>query len=843
MFRLGWNNLRRDLRASDIWMIAGAVVLAVASFTAVGFFSDRLSKGLQRDAAQLLGGDTVVVSDNPLPSSFLEQAKIQALQATQTAVFPSMARSANDGQGQIRLVSLKAVEAKYPLRGKLLLSRNLTALPTSVQGPPAPGTVWVDPSLLDALGLTLGDRLYLGDSGFTIAQLIVNEPDRGGGFVNFAPRVMINWADLPATGLIQPASRITYRLAVATPDASSTSQQGLTQFGAWVQAVLADPKQTKTSGIRLESLEVGRPEMTQTLKRAGSFLGFVTLLATLMAAVALAIAARNFASHHLNTCAMFRVFGLSQRAIVLLYGVELLLLAVIASVIGVGIGCGVQMALVALVSNVLAIALPPPTWYPIGLGIGVGVILVLSFGLAPVLQLSRVSPLRVLRRDLGSPKASTITSIVMGTVGITALLLLVSDNVVLSVIVLFGFLGAGLVFAAIAYVAVQGLKRLVGLPWLPSWARIANRQLTARPGVTSLQIVSLSFGLLAMLLLVLLRTDLVQEWRQSSSAQAPDRFVINVLPDQAPAFQSALKAGQAKLLDWYPMMRGRLIQINGVAVNPDQFSDERAKRLVDREFNLSSSQYLPAHNQLTAGTWQGQETGAISMEEGIATTLHIQLGDRLVFDIGGMTSEVKVTSLRKVNWSSMRANFFAMYPVDHLPDIPQTLMGTFKVPAGSVLDSRLVNQFPNITIVDVRQTIEQVQKVLNQVVLAVELLFGFSVAAGIFIVATSLSGTRADRLHELSVMRALGASRRLLIKVQRTELALLGLLSGGMASVAANAMAWALSHYVFDFSWSFSWTSVALGLGGGVVLALTAGTLALRGIATRPVMQSLRQVI
>ncbi len=841
MISLGWSQLRRDLRAGDLWMIAGALVLAVSSLTTVAFFSDRLTIGLARDAAQLLGGDVVVSSDNPLPSSFKDQALARSLSFTSIVVFPTMAQSDRGEQAQTKLVSLKAVGPGYPLRGQMLLAQGVGASALPAAGPPEKGTVWVDPALLDALGIQVGDQVRLGDRGFQVSRIVVSEPDRGAGFANFAPRVLMNWDDVVDTGLIQPASRVSYRLAVAAPQDSSDSRKSLAEFQQWTRQAL-DATGTALKGVRLESLESGRPEMTQTLSRAGAFLNLVTLLAALIAAVALAVAMRQFAHARLRACALLRVFGISQAGIVGLYAVELLTLAIVASGVGVVLGYTVQLALANAVGGLVQMSLPLPSWRPIVLGMGVGILLVVALGLAPLVQLAKVPTNRVLRRDLGPPKAAMGLSLMAAGAGLALILGWVAQDLALTAIVLLGFAFAGVVFVATAYGAVRGLRRLVGAAAVPTWAKIACRQLAASPVATSFQVASLSFGLLAMLLLVLLRTDLVQEWRKNSGASAPDRFVINVLPEQSLAFQAALNQGQAQIMDLYPMIRGRLVQINGKDVGAEQFTDQRAKRLVDREFNLSTSATLPAHNQLVSGQWQPNEAGAISMEEGIAQTLGLKLGDALVFDVAGVTSEVRVTSVRKVDWSSMRANFFALYPAHNLPDFPQTLMATLKVPSGSQLDRQLVQQFPNITIVDTRQTVMQLQKVLQQVITAVELLFSFTLVAGMWVVATSLSGTRAERLHELSVMRAMGASRSLLIKVQRTELCLLGALAGGVACLVANAIALLLSRYVFDFAWSFSWMSAVLGLGAGVVLSLAAGTFALRGITSRPVIESLRQL-
>jgi putative ABC transport system permease protein len=347
--------------------------------------------------------------------------------------------------------------------------------------------------------------------------------------------------------------------------------------------------------------------------------------------------------------------------------------------------------------------------------------------------------------------------------------------------------------------------------------------------------------MLALLLLVLLRTDLISSWRQATPPDAPNRFVINVMPEQSDNFRAALTQAGVQKFDWFPMIRGRLIAINDKVVSPEDYVDERAKRLVDREFNLSHSATQPPHNEISAGAWQPEEQGAISVEEGIAKTLSLKLGDKLEFDIGGVQSQARITSLRKVDWSSMRANFFVMFPVSVLADVPSTYMSAFKAPTTKGFDNALVRQFPNVTAVDMTSTLNQVQRVLDQVIRAVEFLFGFTLAAGLVVLFAAVSATREERAQEFAVMRAVGAQASLLRQVQRAELAGVGLLAGFLASFVANAVGWALAHYVFEFEWTVSLWLPVWGSLCGAALALAAGWWGLRDVLRRPVVETLRR--
>jgi putative ABC transport system permease protein len=830
---LAWRQLWRDWRAGELRLLVLAVALAVAALCAVGFLSDRLEQGLKRDAAQLLGGDAVVASDQPTPPALRELAEREGLARVATTSFPSMARAPDEQGGASRLVAVKSVGPSYPLRGQVLLADGRKV------GAPAAGEVWVDPALLDALGLAAGEALLLGDSRLRIGGVIRNEPDRGAGFLAFAPRVMLAEADLAATGLVQPASRVGYRLAVAAGPGQQAALRRFEQEAARLIEV------GSFRGVRLESLENGRPEMSQTLDRAGKFLKLVAMLSALLAAVAVALAARDFAARHLDDCAMLRVLGQPQRRIAWAYGLEFGFVGLLASLAGVAIGYALHYGFIALLAGLIEVVLPAPGWWPVGLGLGLGMCLLLGFGLPPVLQLASVPALRVIRRDLGTLKAGSLLVLGAGMLGFGAILVALSSDLTLGLIAAGGFAAALALFAALAYAAVLLLRRLVPLSvsgaGAPRWLLLATRQVAARPVFAVVQVSALAVGLLALVLLVLLRTDLIASWRAASPADAPNRFVINIQPEQGEPFRQALAEAGVQGYDWYPMIRGRLVAINGRAVSPKQFKEERSQRLVEREFNLSHGSQLPAHNELVGGRWTADEAEGLSVEEGLARQLGLKLGDTLSFDIAGVPVQGRISSLRKVDWSSMRVNFFVLFPRAAMPELPSTYISAFRAPPGGALDKRLGHDFPNITNVDVSAQIEQVQKVLDQVIQAVQFLFAFTLATGLVVLLSAVSSTREARIREFGLMRALGAGRGLLTQVQRAELlgvgALAGLLAGGVALLISSLLA----RHVFDFEWGGSpWVPLASSL-AGALLAQAAGWWSLRGVLQRPVIATLRQ--
>ncbi len=829
---LGWSSLIRDWRAGELRLLVLAVTLAVAALTAVSFFADRLQGGLARDARALIGGDAVLASDNAPPPEFEARARELGLSTARTLGFPTMGRASDEDGGAARLVALKAVSEGYPLRGTLRVASGPDAPDEAVQAIPRPGTVWVDAALLVALDLRMGQSLLLGDSRFTIDRVLVVEPDRGAGFMSFAPRVMLNEADLPATGLVQPASRLTYRLAVAGPDAAVAT------FSRWAQERI---DATGVRGTRLESLEGGRPEMERTLERAEKFLNLVALLAALLCAVAVAIAARGFAQRHLDDCAMLRVLGLSQGTMARAYTLEFALVGLFASALGVLLGFVVHHVFVLLLAGLVEASLPAPGITPVLLGLGMGLTLMLAFGLPPVLQLAQVPPLRVIRRDVGQLKPATLGVLGLGVAGFAALLLAASRDLQLGAIAVGGFAAAIAVFAVVSWLAVRLLRASVNEATAPRALVMATRQLSARPVFAVVQVSALSVGLLALVLLVLLRTDLIASWRNATPPDAPDRFVINVQPEQAEPFQQALRSAGVKDFDWYPMIRGRLVTINGRSVVPSDFAADRAQRLVEREFNLSNTPVQPDHNPVVAGRWTENEAGAISVEEGLAEELGLKLGDTVGFDMAGIVTEARITSLRKVDWGSLRVNFFVIFPVATVPDVPVTYISAFRAPATRGFDNTLVRQFPNITNVDMSQTIAQVQRVLGQVIAAVEFLFAFTLAAGLVVLLAAVTATRGEREREFAILRAVGAGSALLRQVQRVELLGVGLLAGFLASVVAVAVGWALAKYAFQFSWTASpWVPLAGAL-AGAVLALLAGWWGLRSVLRTPVVETLRK--
>jgi putative ABC transport system permease protein len=833
----------RDWRSGELRLLFFSLVLAVAALSAVGFVAQRLQGALVRDAAQLIGGDVVVVSDHPLAAAYLQQAQATGLRHMQTAVFPSMALDVTGDR--TRLVSLKAVGAHYPLIAQVVLRDGLQGPEVLRSGPPQPGTIWVNASVLGALRLQVGDLLQLGNARFRIAAVLVREPDTGAGFINFAPRVMMNRADLPSTGLIQPASRVTYRLAVTGPVKAAAD------YAAWAQAQI---RQTAARGMRVETVADSGPAQEQTLKRASDFLHLVALITALMAAVAVAQSARDFARRRLQSCAVFKALGLRQAVLLRRYIAEFLWLGGLAAALGVLLGLAAQAAMIGLLHGLIQVQvreLPAPGWMPALFAAATGMVLLLAFGLPSILQLARVPPLAVLRRSLGRLQSAPFATVFAGVAVFAALLWLQAGDLRLGAIAAGGFTALALVFALLAWLITRGLRR-----WIRGHAatsqgaggllQMAARQLSTRPWSAVMQITALSLGLLALVLLVLMRTSLIDAWRASIPTNAPDRFVINIQPAQTKDFLAALRHDGVTQEDWYPMLRGRLVAINGRAVFGRDYDDTRARDLIDREFNLSASATLPKASTVVAGDWSataGPDAKGLSVEQGIAKTLGFKMGDTLTFDIAGRRVTAPITSVRHVDWSSMHANFFVLLPQSLLKDQPVTYLAAYRAPGDAQrMDDALVRQFPNLTVVDVGSLLEHLRKLIDQVITAVQFLFLFALAAGLAVLAASLALSRQDRAREMAVWRALGASSQLLRRMALMEMLWVGAVAGLLGAAGAAAVSAALAHWVFHFPWQPPWLLWPAAMLVAALLAMLAGWWSLRDVLRRAPGQSLRQL-
>ena len=884
----------RDWRAGELTMLLLALILAVAALSSVGFLADRLARGLERDARQMIGADLVVRADHPVDPQFVEQARNWGLRTASTTVFPSMvaaiaapasaapassasaaAASAASAASAValtaaatvvsttsiassgvpspdsvvdvptRLAAVKAVSAGYPLRGSVSIAAAANETGAATHSVPAPGTVWIDPQLLDSLHVKVGGTLKVGTRQFTVAALITRELDRGFAFVNFSPRVMLRADDLPSTGLLTFGSRATYRLLVAGSPAA------VARYTAWAHEQVDG---NRLRGVALESIDDGQPQVRDTLARARHFLTLVAMLTALLAAVAIAMAAHRYARRHLDGGAVMRCLGASERTLRGLFLVEFVLVGLAGSALGVVLGFAGHYALLQWLGGLIGVSLPQAGILPAVEGIASGLVLLLGFALPPLAPLTSVPPGRVLRRELEGDTRMMWLGYAVGIACFGALLMVAAGEIELGAIVAGGFAAGMLGFGLLSRVALWALARLarsrngiIGFGGFGGRAalgwRYALASLERRSGASALQITALGIGLMCLLLLAITRNDLVAGWRASTPPDAPNQFVIDIQPDQTAAFKAFLAQHGESGITLSPMIRGRLIALNGRPIGADDYKDDNTKRLIEREFNLSYTSELPSDNRVIAGDWYGASTRPeISMEEGIAKALKIKVGDMTRFDVAGQQIDAPVTSLRKLDWGSFRVNFFVVMPPAALADFPATFITSFHVAGDQhgVIDA-LVARFPNLTVIDTGALIAQLQRVLDQVIGAVQFLFLFTLAAGVLVLYAALAGTRDERVREAALLRALGASSRQVRGVQIAEFVVVGGLAGLMAALGAEILGAVLAQRVFSFHLTFNPWLPLLGTAAGIVCATAGGWASLRAVLARPALQSLRE--
>lgn len=822
--RLALRLLLREGRAGELSVLLAALLVAVGAVTTVSALTDRVERALSRQANTLLAADLALVSDHEPAPEWAQHAAAAGLRLAWTVTFPSMVLA----QGRSRLAEIKAVSGAYPLRGRLRVEPSPTAGERAVAHGPPPGEVWADPRLLQGLGLTVGDRITVGQAELSVGTVLLREPDRAGEFFGIAPRLMMHGDDLAATGLLTAGSRAHHRLLLAG------SPEAVAAYERWARPRLG-------RGERLEKVADARPEIRAALERAHRYLSLAALVAVVLAAVAVALATRGFVERHLDACAVMRCLGASRGRVFRLYLAQFALMGLVGGAAGAVTGLGTQALLVRLLPASFGTDWPAPGPMPLVEGVVLGGLLLLSWGAVPLARLGRVPTLRVLRRELAPPTARDGLAYLLGGLALAGLFLWKAGEARLGLLVgggLAGLLAAAWLAAGVLLRLVAALRQRLRGVWFYG---LAN--LTRRPGMSRLQVAAFAVGLMTLLLLGLVRGELLASWQQSLPRDAPNRFLINIQADQVEAVRAFFRAEGLAAPRLHPMVRGRLLAINDRPVSARDYADERSRHLVEREFNLSWADAPPADNRIVAGTfWRAGEPGPQwSVEKGIAERLGIRLGDRLRFDVAGTRLEARITSLRQVHWDSMRVNFFVIGTPGLLADQPASFITSFHLPKGreAVLD-RLVARFPNVTVIDVAGILGEVIGIVERVAQAVQFVFLFTVLAGLVVLYAAVVASRDERLLEVAVMRALGGRRRQLMLAQWIEFGMIGTLAGLLAATGAALVGWLLASRLLDLPFGFDFRLWLVGaVGGGVGVALAAN-LALGRVLAEPPLRALR---
>lgn len=789
LLSLAARQLLRDARAGELRVLFFALVVAVAASTAIGYFGARLNSAMLLRATEFLGADLILGGSAPATPAQIDAGKALKLDHSQIVIFSSVVATDNG----IQLASVKAVDAAYPLRGELK-SAPAPYEAETVGGEPQAGEAWAEARILVALNLKVGDSIDVGSKTLKLTRVLTYEPDRAGNFYSLTPRVMINMADLEATKVVQPGSRVSYReLWRGTP-------QDLAAYRKAIEPGLA-PNQ------KIDDARDGNQQIGGALGKAERYLNMASLVAVLLAGVAVALSAARFAVRRFDASALLRCLGLSRNEALVLFGLQLAMLGVVASAAGALLGWFAQLGLFHLLENLLPAAVPPGGWLPAVAGIGTGLVALAGFALPPLAALGRVPPLRVLRRDMLPIPASTWLVYGAALFALGLIMWRLSLDLVLTFALLGGGLIAALILGGVLLLALKSLRRLLAgasLPW-----RLGLGQLLRHPMAAAGQ--SLAFGLilLSMGLIALLRGELLDTWQNQLPKDAPNYFALNILPNDKDNFAERIGRLSTHRAPLYPMIPGRLMTINGEPVSKFVTKDSRGENATQRDLNLTWAATLPEGNSITAGQWWTSDqppadgvVPGVSVETKLANSLNMKLGDTLGFVIGGLTREVKVTSLRDINWDTFQPNFFMIFQPGTLKDVPATYLTSFYLAPGN--DQQIVElsrAFPAVTILQVEALLEQLRSILDQVTMAVQYVLLFVLAAGMAVLFSGLQATLDERIRQGALLRALGANRALLTKARRIEFGLLGAVSGVLAAIGCELVSFALYRYAFNLQW------------------------------------------
>ncbi len=825
VLRFSLGNLWRDLKSGELSVLLLALTVAVLSLTAVGFFTSRISQGVRAQAAEVLAADLRLESPNPIAAHYFADARARSLRIAQILTFPTAIFSGDESQ----LAALNAVTAGYPLRGHVRIADAPFGVARATDRIPGRGEVWIDARIIAQLKIALGSSLRIGAAAFRVTQVLDYRPDQGTGFVNLAPAALLNYDDVESTQLIQPGSRVTYAALFAGPAAE------IAPFREYLVA-------NKAPGERLREVDESSRQLNSAIDRASRFLNLASLASVLLAAVAVAMGARRYATRHVDTVALMKCMGASQAFVLAISVIELTLLAVFAVALGASLGYLAQSGLAWLLRGLIRTDLPAASLAPLPIALVTVLAMLIGFALPPLLQLKSTPPARVLRKSVSAPPLRYGLSYLLALAALFAILWSLVRDTELVLSVLAGVLGVGLVLTVAGYVLVRLTGRLrggVGVAWRYGLANVSRRG-----GDSVVQIVAFGLGLMVLLLLAVVRGDLLADWRHSLPADVPNNFLINIRPEERESLHEFLRSRGMGQPQMFPMIRARITAINSRPSESLKFKGESGRGFLEREQNLTWSEALMDDNQLVAGNWWtaadfGKPLVSISSE--YQEALQLQLGDKLSFDIAGETLTVQVASIRKIRWDSFRPNFFLVFPPGLLDGAAGTYMtSVFLTPLQRPALADLVRQFPTISVFDVDAILKQIRDIMDRASLAVQYVFLFTLVAGIVVLLAAVQSTRDERRYESAMLRTLGASRGTVLQGVAAEFSALGFLSGTLAAFGATAVGWVLARRLFSLHYTLDPWVWVVGLVCGTVLVGLSGTLATRRVVNTPPIQTLR---
>ncbi len=824
--RLALRTLMREWRSGELGVLLLALTVAVAALTGVGFLVSRISAAVALQASSVLAADIRLGSPHPIADSYFAEATRRGLRSARSANLLSVVFNGEASQ----LTNLAAVSAQYPLRGRVLIAPEPFAKGSPAAGIPAPGEVWPDSKLLAAVGGRVGGQLAIGAANFRVTHVLISRPDQSGTFADLAPNLLMNAVDLPATQLIQPGSRVSYSALFAG------ARAGVDDFKAWLTV-------HKGPGERLRDITDASPQVRNAVDRAGRFLSLASLVSVLLCAIAVAMAARRYVYRHLDTVALLKTLGATRYFTLAMSVLQLLTLALVASVAGAALGFLAQEWLLRTIRGLLAVSeLPPASLTPLAIGFVTAIAVLAGFALPPLLQLARVPALRVLRRDVGPPPPLVLLAFGPAVAVVLLLIYWVVPDVRLLLYFTAGlaaFVVALTLAGALLVHLAGGLRGRVGVAW-----RYGVANLSRRRAESVVQLVAFGTGIMVLLLLGILRGDLNGDWQRTLPSNLPNYFFINIPPAARADFIGFLEAHGARTTRVLPMIRGRLTSINGRAVESLHAARHGEDTFATREQNLTWAAELGPDNRLVAGRWwTAADFGKplVSLATEFQESLGVQVGDHLIFDIAGETLEVTVASIRKVKWDTFQPNFFIVFPPGVLESAAGTYMtSAYFAPGAARSLAQLAHRFPSVSIFDIDELLAQVRAVLDKAALAVQSVFVFTLFAGLTVLLAAVQSSRDERRYESAMLRTLGASRGTVVQGVLAEFATLGTLSGLLAALGATIAAYFLTTQWLDLRYTFEFMPWVEGVVGGALLVATGGWLATRSVVNQPPLTTLR---
>src|SRR5688572_14570572 len=817
--------LMREWRSGELGVLVLAITVSVAALTGVGFLVDRISIAVDNQAGEVLAADLVLESAQPIDEQAIAEAQKHGLQVARKTGLFSVVFKGDASQ----LTSLRAVSTGYPLRGKVKLSNEPFGTPEAVVAVPGRGEVWPESRLAVALGATLGDELAIGAQTFRVSRILISRPDQRATFLELAPSLLMNDADLPSTQLIQPGSRMRYSRLFAG------ERDDVIAFKDWLET-------NKKPNEEIEDVEDSAPQIKSAIDRSARFLQIASLVAVLLCAIAVAMAARRFVQRHLDSVALLKTLGATRGFTLAVSLSQLVTIGILAAVLGSLIGFGAQAWLVTLLSGWLRGDLPPPGLAPLGVGFITAVAVLGGCALPPLLQLSRTPALRVLRRDVGPPPPMVILAFGPAVLAIAFLIWWVMRDLKVFAAFVLGLAGFVLVTAAAGWLLVKLTTRLrggVGVSWRYGIANLGRRR-----AESVVQLTAFALGIMMLLVLAVVRTDLLADWRRSLPADTPNFFFINIPSDQHRQFGQFLEERGARDVRVRPMVRARMTHINGKAVEDIKFATQRGRGFADRDQNITWSSQLNADNEITAGKWfTAEDTGKplVSVSTEYYEELTLKIGDSLQFDVAGETQVATVASVRKVKWDSFQPNFFLIFAPGLLDGTQGTYMTAVHMEARNPKTiTELVRQFPSVSVFNVDDLLAQVRSIIEKALAAVQSVFLFTLMAGLVVLIAAVQASREERRYESAMLRTLGARRGTVLKGLLSEFAMLGVLSGTLAATGASVAGLYIARKVLQIPYTLDPWVWFYGLVGGGLLVCLAGWLATRSVVNQPPVITLR---